>query len=279
MAGRTERWIASLFGRIPKIFLYGPVPLLIAALIKIEQLRARRVGLLLLGVWLIVDLWAWIFGKHSDSSFRFVGGCLGSAVILMCITQIMAWWLADSMRHQQEEVFQKLQIDAFLPPGLASPLGSFFTVINNGATNIQSGYTIVCELNYLLVDHVVIRAHPPHDPTFSNIGKGSTAPMNAGGGSDSAACLSNYIVGQNFKCADVTIKFMYYLEIDDHLQQTKYRRFATGRNGISFQWYPRIQKVQKHTAWRWSHHPARDRIHHAPDNWTLWCVKIPCSSI
>lgn len=239
VAGGTERWIASLFRRIPKVFLYAPVPFLIAALIKIEQLRARRVGLLLLGGWLIVDLWAWIFGKHSDSRLRFVGGCLGSAVILMCIMQIMGWWLADSMQHKQEEVFQKLQIDVSLPPGLASPLGSFFTVINNGATNIRSGYKIVCELNYLLVDHVVIRAHPPHDATFSNIGKVSTAPMNAGGGSDSVACLSNYIVGQNFKCADVTIKFMYYLEIDDHLQRTKYRRFATGRNGISFQWYPK----------------------------------------
>lgn len=202
-----------------------------------SDLKHHTIELLGLATLASIDLWVWVL--KWKSLWKYVFGWGGMSLFLLIVSLTIWWGINDKLEVERNEVKENLFIGATLPPGLASPLGSFFQIVNKGKTDIDSGYKIVCEINYMMADHIVIKSNPPHDPTFSHVGKVADAVLSSGGGSDSVACLSDYIYAPDFRCADVTIKVMYFVEGDMRFKQEKSGRFATGRNGTSFQWYPK----------------------------------------
>jgi hypothetical protein len=226
-AGRIERTAAGLVRRVPKLFLYAPVALVLGVLIVFSgrgELLLRSWGAFLIGLWLAFDLWVWVLQRRDV--WRFVVGWSGTSLLLIGVMGVMWWWLDGKLQDRREDVKDKLGLTVLLPPGEADPVASLFTVTNNSSNEIAS-YSAYCLINKIMYDKTVIQAHPPDDWTFAQRGTSSQFPLHGGGGSDSFSCLDRNIIGYDFKCADVTMKVNYNLAIDDDgALETKNFRFV-----------------------------------------------------
>ena len=80
---RIERAALCVVNKVPKVFLYGPVVIVIGVLIPFSghrELLFRSAGMALLALWLAGDLWWWLL--KNGSVWRFVIGWTGTQVLV-----------------------------------------------------------------------------------------------------------------------------------------------------------------------------------------------------
>jgi hypothetical protein len=83
-AGWIERKAVEHIGKFPKIFLYGPVALILAWMLSTSgrgEIELKSWGALVLAVWLAIDLWHFLL--LDKWCWRFVVGWTGSSLLLI----------------------------------------------------------------------------------------------------------------------------------------------------------------------------------------------------
>jgi hypothetical protein len=134
--GRIERLAVWSIARVPRIFLYAPVAIVLGTLIVFSgrgELQLRSYGTLLIGVWLAVDLWAWLLKR--ESRWRLVVGWTATSLVMISVMGIMWWWLDGKLRDQIDETYAKLTATARMPP-TNDVYYSAFSVTNGGPVSI-----------------------------------------------------------------------------------------------------------------------------------------------
>jgi hypothetical protein len=213
-------------------------PLLLGYVMTIDgpgNVVLRGYGLGICCLWLVIDVFLWLKDREWP---QYRKNMIFSVVWLLCWTATlltMRWLLKLKLEEFQTDVYENLKVVPTLPPGANSPAPTLWTVANDGKTDIAT-YQMRCVINRLQYDLVVIQGHPPGDDTFSKIAMDSTVPLSAGGGSNSASCLENYVQAPPLGCADVTIKISYTLSTDLRTEKLKQWRFATIENGGTYNW-------------------------------------------
>lgn len=252
MPGTMQRKILSLFARVPKVFLYPVWGIVVAALITFSgraELQLRSYGLVLIAMWLVVDLWAWLLPKNTR--WRFVVGWSGASVLLIGVMVIMWWWLDGKLKDQRDDVFAHLTPNHNLVLGEEDdPMHTMFTVSNNSAYDISRRHGITCFTNF-----VVGNSGTSYNRwTASWIDNGSmvfsgtvhtfdrppaSSPLLAGGDATTDPCLKTWGFVHGTDCADITLIFWYTLENQPDFKQEKKFRFIAnkGKTG-EFSWVP-----------------------------------------
>jgi hypothetical protein len=239
---QRETWLestcAALLGRVPKLFAYPLVPLMVATLITFTgtgELELKSAGLVIVAVWFSLDVWRWLFTKRVskgqsrvwDSSKVAIGWCATSLTLLATMF-IMQWMLGSKLNEMTADSQQNIVASVALPVS-GNPRDSLFTYRNNGKQNIVA-FKIGCILNYMVIGTVAFdRSYFDSQP--------STTPLQAGGDTVTDQCfqqLAGASMG-DMRCADVTVWFIYAVD-SSPATLTKPFRFVLYKVGPQYQW-------------------------------------------
>lgn len=231
--GTIERTAIRHIGKLPRIFLYGPVALIIAWLLTPSgrsELQLKSVGVVILALWLAIDLWHVLLPKKWK--WRFVVGWAGTSAFFILSMCAMWWWLAEELKDQQEDVYQHLVVNMYLPNN-GNVYQSIVETVNNGAIDISN--QIICH---------IYRIHPKEGMTINGGGgpgpgiatQGIGGPIKAGSRGQSIPCLDvvHGLKVQELSCADIGIEADYILDTQPDIKRTKPFRFVSRGD----RWYP-----------------------------------------
>jgi hypothetical protein len=241
--------------KLPSFFLHPVLGLIVAALITFSghsELFLRSVGLTVVGLWLILDLWAALLRKEWQ--WKFTAGWSGTSAILIVVMAVMWWWLDGKLEDQREAVSLGLHFSHYSAPG-KTPKDTWFTVANDSAYAISGKHKLACFINYSVGDHGhsiidgIWQAFTPDEITGKWRGaSGADAHANTlwphlrigpslqpGGDSETDECL-NVIYSPEPECIDLTLIFLYSLEDQPTLKQEKDFRYIGELEDNTFVW-------------------------------------------
>jgi hypothetical protein len=250
--GTIERIATDLVRRAPKVFLYAPVALVLGVLIVFSghgELYLRSWGALLIGLWLALDLWAWLLKR--EYRWKFGIGWAGTSVILIGVMGIMWWWMDGKLEDQRSDVFQHLR---FSYTSGIDPMDTIFTVTNESSFEISKKHELMCytrtaiggtgrgniRVNNMTTlwrnGQMLLAPATEIAPPFS-VGQHGTASSTIGTGGDaqSEPCLMFWHFLGTI-CADVTIGFWYTLENQPDVDQEKDIRYFVQRDKNDYHW-------------------------------------------
>ena len=234
--GWIERTAVEHVGKLPKIFLYGPVALIVAWLLAPTgrgELTLKSVGAVVLALWLAFDLWHWLL--HKTWQWRFVAGWTGTGLLFIGSMAMMWWWLNGVLQDQREEVRNKLTAVARVPPS-NNPFQSGFTIRNGASIDIEKDHMITCQ------PHLFVGLDG--DALFTVVGKFSEASGSTGmtridllaGNSETDQCLEIMLTPVPPSCMDVTLRIDYSLATQPHIKQDREWRFVAKLDGGWYHW-------------------------------------------
>lgn len=103
--GWMELYATRHVGNIPRVFLYGPVALVLPLLLSFSgrgELPLKSIGFTALALWLAVDLWHLVLKKKWR--WRFIAGWTGTSLLLIGAIGMMYLLLAGKLADEREEV-------------------------------------------------------------------------------------------------------------------------------------------------------------------------------
>jgi hypothetical protein len=238
--GWLEHQSAFIAKRVPTFFLDPRWGILIGACITFvgrAELQLRSIGILLMAVWLIVDLWAWILRRRVEPrrqrfwhSVKFMVGWTATSVLLVAVMLTMLWGIGQKLDDQQSSVYQKLTATVELPPS-GDPVESFFTIKNGSEVDISDDDT-VCRINFASYDSGNVQSN-----TKDFLLGRPKAPLLAGDDGKSDFCAALRSEPDKLTCADVTWEYHYTISTQPQVWKSKPFRFATYKFGDRFLWH------------------------------------------
>ena len=218
---RLQRQLHSVISRIPRRLLHPVWGIVVATLLAISgrsELFLHSYGLLFAGLWLIVDLWAWLLDKHSEWGWRFVIGAGCSSLLLIVVMAIVWWWMNGKLQDQQDDVLSRMVL-IVNPPRENGSNALMVSVTNNGRTTIAQ-HSITCEWIYARfkngeeVKHATSSVEPP------------AQVLGSYGGSDSSPCMTPLHIDTGVLfCADFVAMVTYELETQPGVKWFKRSRY------------------------------------------------------
>jgi hypothetical protein len=253
--GWIERTAVRHISKLPKLFLYGPVALILAWLLAPSgrgELELKGAGVVALALWLSIDLWHVLLQKKWQ--WRFVTGWTGTSLLFIVSMTIMWWWLGGKLSEQRIDVALKLSFEHYVIPGMDdNPMFTKFTVVNNSGYALSGKHKLVCYINLAVGDHgtsLIEKAWEGEqldatgkwtgllggavDAYRDNIPTVET--MQPGGDAETDQCLKSLGFAEGTDCIDTTLIFWYSLETQPTFKQEKDVRYVATKEGSSFVW-------------------------------------------
>ena len=250
--GWVERTAVKHISKLPRLFLYGPVALILAWILSYSgkgEVQLKGAGAVALALWLSVDLWHYLLRRKWQ--WRFVTGWTGAGLLLIGAMMLMWFWLDEKLEAQRNDVWSHLAFNHFIPPGFEDdPVFTDFTVKNESGYRISTKHGITCLTNIAvgnngtsLRENMSTWIMDDKTMAFSGVVHTFDRPpaasiIDAGGDAESDQCLRALDFKEGTDCIDVTIIFWYTLETEPDAQQEKRIRFIAdkGRKG-QFAWH------------------------------------------
>lgn len=236
--GRIQQWVSAQLRRIPDFLLKPVWGIMLGAAISLagpHNLPFKSACLLAIAVWLIIDLWAYVLHKSDTSRLRIVlVGWTLTNVLLIGVMGVMYLWLAGALQEQQDDVYAKLDVLAFMPDS-RSILRTGITVTNNGGTDIND-HRVTCWLRRV-----------PYFPYggLAKFGMATTLPKKTGikvyGDAETSYCLAGIQAmppDSHAVCADITVAVSYSLITQPATTKTKQYRFVADGEDFVFHKQP-----------------------------------------
>jgi hypothetical protein len=266
--GWIERTAVRHIGKLPKIFLYAPVALILAWLLTPSgrgELHLKSIGAIALAAWLAIDLWHALLKEKWR--WRFVIGWTSTSLLFIGGMLVMYWWLAGILQDQRDDVMSNLVANYQLHDPQGSPLKTLFTITNNSHYALSTKNKLMCHVNHAVGNdgtseqQYIWEGEKIDDRTgkWTGIFGGTSttdtlwdilptmpaARIEPGGDSTTAQCLTTIGFKDSTDCIDVTLIFLYTLDTQPNMRQEKYFRYVGTMDSNSFAW--RRQPVESRT--------------------------------
>jgi len=258
VSGWLENQTASIFGKIPKAFLYAPVAVLVGALIAGTgrgELLFRSIGFFLVALWLSVDLWAWLLRKKVQAknlrwwqSCKFAIGWACTSILLIIVAKTVLWGLSNQFEDQRKNTWLNLRLEHEPGIGTSDPMFEQFTVINAGDFDISKKHQLVCWVNLAVPNEhggLAVSNLATSEDSKGDVHMAAPAPVlfvpsdsvvHSGGDVQTHKCLQ-YFEFLHTGCVDVSVIFWYALENQQDVEQTKtFRLVAVNDGNDHFTW-------------------------------------------
>ncbi|MFY9560488.1 MAG: hypothetical protein WAQ52_09670 [Terriglobales bacterium] len=226
-----ERTTISVLGRIPKIFLYGPVALVLATALTTD-LQWRSYAWLAIAIWLSVDLWNWLLGKTWR--WKFVVGWITTNLLLIGAMSISWIIMSALLLDIRKQTYEQLSTTISIPYGVDDPVDSTITISNGPRSNIIE-IKASCQFRDLQYANAM-----SFEFSKSEVAIPLDSSSLEAGDSESGMCLWNQLVAVRapVRCADLFITVEYRLQDQPLIPQLKPWRFITRKRGDRFTWTP-----------------------------------------
>jgi hypothetical protein len=288
LSERTQK-IRRALNRI-RAFLPHPVwGIMVATLIAFSgrgELYLRSVGMVLVALWLILDLWAWLLEKSPRWCWMIICGATVSNLLLIGVMGIMWWWMDGKLADQREDVAHGLVFGHHSLPGKErDALATLFTVTNNSSLAVSGKRQLVCYVISAVgnggtsVQQNLWQAFMP-DPVTRKpegvVGFGNPERLwddvkigpllEANGDTETYdQCLSIIHFQTDTDCVDLKLIFLYSLETQPALKQRKDIRFVGTVQGGQFAW--QAEPVESRAKFCRDYYPKDRRV---PDTGEPW---------
>lgn len=217
IAGRIERVARRALRRIPKIFQYAPIAMIIALLLSWPGFVVRTYGWLLVALSVTVDVWLWLLPKKTR--WKWPIGWTAADLLLIGVMLLAYYGMTGVLSDQREDVQEKLHGEVQLPRS-GDLLGSTFTVTNGGKTAIGT-YRIGCGVALITSENRAVSSG-----NLVSLGT-STLPLLPNGDAQSTTCLWAARPAGRPTCADVRFILDYTLQTQPDVEQEKSFRFSS----------------------------------------------------
>jgi hypothetical protein len=218
----------------------------------------RSVGILLVALWLIVDIWFKIL--PSLNRYKVIAGWATTNALLIGVMGMMWFWLNDKLATQRDEVFQHLTVQHTSGFPAEDIYATTFVIKNDSPNKISNKHVLACFINAIVGDDGKNAAishwqiPPTHkfplggmimdgrDPAISDPGEEIwndaflADPIESGGDAETDRNCFGNITLKNTQCVDVTVAFWYALETQPDWRQEKKFRYVGITNGGTFTW-------------------------------------------
>jgi hypothetical protein len=271
--GWIERTAVKHIGKLPKIFLYGPVALIVGWLLAVSgrgELKSKSIGAALLALWLAIDLWHLLL-QRNWRRWRFVFGWTGTSLLIigwMCLVYV---WINGVLQDQREDVYGSLDISEHLDPG-KNQNWTEFTLVNKSAFALSGRRQLVCYdnlavgnsgtssirgmwLSFILDTKTGqpirgVMGSGPQQTLWNDIPIGPR--LRGGGDSETYSNCANLVgFATETDCLDMTLTLWYSLDTQRDLPQHKEFRFIGTLNSGEFEWTRRAVDLPASPCERW----------------------------
>ncbi len=170
----------------------------------------------------------------------------GGILAMFLLTCGALWWTHTSkLTYERDQVSSHLEIKYEMGEG--DVLRSTFTVKNNSGFAISDRHGISCLVNLIVGDgqqtiQGVMFAHVDNNwivrGSFAPVPWAPTFPIRAHGDAQTDSCLSAFRLPDNGKivCADLVVRFSYYLEDQPQMENAKKRLVFRTVSGGKLDW-------------------------------------------
>jgi len=221
------------------IFLHPVVALILGVLIAFAgrgEVLARSIGIALIALWLIIDLWWWMresaIVQEALGRYYYIFGCTVTSGALILAMGAMYFFLNQQLKDEQVEVQEKLYGTVSVAVS-GDPIYSIITIINDSRVDIGA-HNIKCILNGALFSGGIFFGPNIEMFPFTSISN----HLRANGDKWSGTCLNLISLPQKpLVCADLTIIAEYVLEDQPKLIKHKRFRYVTQRSVNRYAWY------------------------------------------
>lgn len=174
----------------------------------------------------------------------------GIAMPILAVAAVAFYAEQLRLKRERDEVFNKLSIEYLIPPNAKDdPLQSIISITNNSSQWLSPNHRISCTLNELIndfgggvhMDGIWTSQNENGTGWLLMTGKDTPItplePIHPGGDASSNSCISGFTTAGHFSCADLTIRFEYFLQDQPTDKQEKSIRLVTFGDKINgFEW-------------------------------------------
>ncbi len=263
------RIISKWLSKAKKTLPHPLVGILIGFLIAFagrSELPLRSYGMLIIALWMIVELWAWLLPLKDASRLKYMCGWTATSVLLIGVMGLMWWWMDGKLQDQREDVWNGLTAGHTSD---SDPTAAIFSVTNGSRYVISRRHQIICytilaignagtsTITYAATWATPGQLHMSGSLEQAHIEAKRTladSPMEPGGDVESDPCLQFYrFAGRSNTgtvCADIALIFWYTLDTQPDLEQERQFRFIARRTAYgAYSWWPSPLQAKGSQCW------------------------------
>ncbi|SRR5579883_89406 len=205
-----------------KVATHPVVPLSIGVFLSLDtagNVIIKSWVLLLLWLWIVVDLGLLIRKRRWQRQIKFCLFSLVAGFTATIMLEVIHFLFSLKLNERQVNTYLHLSANAYLPP--SGDLGTSLFTVTNGGDSIIARYHLGCLVN------LIVASNGMTVENSSSSVQGSREPLRPRGDATTERCLNASRINNSPECADVTLQFVYVLDAQPEITNTKLFRFRT----------------------------------------------------
>jgi hypothetical protein len=158
-------------GPFKKVSAHGTIPIIIGAALAAtgaSQMFMRSLAILVCAIWFSLDVGIWIAETNWKRHYKQISFCVTLCLLCCGALRITKSFLESALADQQEETYDKLDIE--VPKiEVENPITTMFSVKNNGITDIRDHH-ITCLDNFIVFDPLNVVQGPGRSSYSKQLG-------------------------------------------------------------------------------------------------------------